>query len=122
MIDVRPIKSIPLELEGVRYDLRINNNVLADVQAMCGGDLLGALTAGGIARSVLQFIAAAINEDADRRGLHTEYTWRQVGRLLTEDQLREITPTLQKAIITAVFPGEAESKEEATQNPPTTRS
>lgn len=126
MIDVRPIKSIPLELEGVRYDLRINNNVLADVQAMCGGDLLGALIHGGTSRSILQFIAACVNEDADLRGLRSEkglpvaYTWRQVGRLLTAEQIDEISPLISRAIIAAVFPGEGEAPE--SENPPTTQS
>ena len=126
MIDVRPIKPIPLELEGVRFDLRINNNVLADVQAMCGGDLLGTLTAGGTSRSILQFVAAAVNEDADLRGLRDDkglpvaYTWRQVGRLLTEEQLAAIAPLISRAIIAAVFPGEGEAPE--AENPPTTQS
>lgn len=68
MSDIR-LREVPFELDGRHYTLRCNMNVLADVQEAYNGDLTPALNMRGTLRSVLEFLAAMLNEDADQRGL-----------------------------------------------------
>lgn len=102
MSDIR-LREIPFELDGVKYTLRCNMNVLADVQEAYGGDLTPALSMRGTLRSALEFLAAMLNEDAEIRGLFEpgvtpdgypcapelskRFTARQLGRKLKRDQI-----------------------------------
>ena len=102
MSDIR-LREIPFELDGVKYTLRCNMNVLADVQEAYGGDLTPALSMRGTFHSALEFLAAMLNEDAEIRGLFEpgvtpdgypcapelskRFTARQLGRKLKRDQI-----------------------------------
>ena len=102
MSDIR-LREVPFELDGRRYTLRCNMNVLADVQEAYGGDLTPALSMRGTLRSVLEFLAAMLNEDAETRGLfdpgitpqgypcapelETRFTARQLGRKLKREDI-----------------------------------
>ena len=124
MSDIR-LREIPFELDGVKYTLRCNMNVLADVQEAYGGDLTPALSMRGTFHSALEFLAAMLNEDAEIRGLFEpgvtpegnpcapelskRFTARQLGRKLKRDQ---IPMTQIFSLVTAeLTPPRAEGKE-----------
>ena len=102
MSDVR-LREVPFELDGRSYTLRCNMNVLADVQEAYNGDLGPALSTRGTLRSALEFLAAMLNEDADRQGLFDpgvtrdgypcapeldkRFTARQLGRKLKREEI-----------------------------------
>lgn len=101
-MDVR-LDSLPFEYEGRIYTLRCNMNVLADVQIAYNGDLTPALNDRGTLRSVLEFLAAMMNDWADEQGwfepgvteqgfpcapeLAKRFTARSLGRKLRRDQI-----------------------------------
>lgn len=78
-MDIR-LKTMPFEFEGKTYDLCCNMNVLADVQEAFGGDLDKALQSGSSVRSVLEFLAAMLNDAADSKGWPERFTARMLGR------------------------------------------
>lgn len=80
-MDIR-MESMPFELDGKTYQLRCNMNVLADVQEMYKGDFGQALNASHSMRSVLNFMAAMLNDYADEQGWPERFTSRKLGRLL----------------------------------------
>ena len=98
MSDLR-LESVPFSYEGRSYTLRCNMNVLADVQEAYGGNLAPALTGRGTLRSVLEFLAAMMNDYADEQGwfepdfytgkavLPCRFTWRKLGRKLQRDEI-----------------------------------
>ena len=79
-MDIR-IKTAPFELQGKTYTLCCNMNVLADVQEAFNGDLDRALQRGSSVRSVLEFLAAMLNDSADSNGWPERFTARQLGRI-----------------------------------------
>ena len=79
MTDIR-LEELPFELDGKRYLLRCNMNVLADVQAEYGGDLGKALEGDSPLKSVTVFLAAMLNDYADEQGWPERWTPRQIGR------------------------------------------
>lgn len=101
-MDVR-LDSLPFDFEGRHYILRCNMNVLADVQIAYNGDLTPALNDRGTLRSVLEFLAAMMNDYADEQGwfepgtteqgfpcapeLSKRFTARSLGRKLRRDQI-----------------------------------
>ena len=101
-MDVR-LDSLPFDFEGRHYILRCNMNVLADVQIAYNGDLTPALNDRGTLRSVLEFLAAMMNDYADEQGwfepgtteqgfpcapeLAKRFTARSLGRKLRRDQI-----------------------------------
>ena len=101
-MDVR-LDSLPFEFEGRHYTLRCNMNVLADVQIAYNGDLSPALNDRGTLRSVLEFLAAMMNDWADEQGwfepgvseqgfpcapeLAKRFTSRSLGRKLRREQI-----------------------------------
>lgn len=119
-MDIR-LKKIPIDFDGNHYEIAVNMNVLADVQELNGGDFSKALQKGSILRSLLQFLAAAINDAADEQGIPARYTPKQVGRLLPMQQFTAIQAPLMEAITAALRadpePGEEkdEKKQETTQ-------
>jgi hypothetical protein len=91
-MDLR-LEELPFEFEGRTYKLRCNMNVLADVQEMNGGFISTALEGKRAQKTVLQFLAAMMNDYADEQGwfipdatgeavLAKEFTPRGLGRVL----------------------------------------
>lgn len=91
-MDLR-LEELPFEFEGRTYKLRCNMNVLADVQEMNGGFISTALEGKRAQKTVLQFLAAMMNDYADEQGwfipdatgeavLPKEFTPRGLGRVL----------------------------------------
>ena len=81
MPDIR-LKVLPFTLDGRVYLLRCNFNVLADVQAACGGDLLSLLNSPANLATVREFLPAMLNDYADEMGWPERFTARQLGRML----------------------------------------
>ena len=79
MNDIR-LEELPFEIDGKRYLLRCNMNVLADVQQEYGGDLSKALEGDSTLKSVTVFLAAMLNDYADEQGWTERWTPRSVGR------------------------------------------
>ena len=79
MMDIR-LEELPFELEGKTYLLRCNMNVLADVQDVYGGQIGAALSGENPTRSVLEFLAAMLNDYAEEQGWPERYTSRDIGR------------------------------------------
>lgn len=88
-MDIR-IKTAPFELQGKTYTLCCNMNVLADVQEAFNGDLDRALQRGTSVRSVLEFLAAMLNDSADSNGWEERFTARQLGRMLPAGKNQEL--------------------------------
>lgn len=98
MSDLR-LESAPFTFEGRNYTLRCNMNVLADVQEAYGGDIAPALSGRGTLRSVLEFLAAMMNDYADEQGwfdpdpytgevvLQRRFTFRSLGRKLRREDI-----------------------------------
>lgn len=102
MSDIR-LNSLPFKYDGREYKLRCNMNVLADVQEAYGGDFSAALNGRGAMHSVLEFLAAMMNDYADEQGWFDEqvgptgfpaapilakrFTARQLGRVLHQGQI-----------------------------------
>lgn len=79
MRDLR-LEEIPFDFDGKTYRLRCNMNVLADVQDVYGGQIGAALSGEKPTRSVLEFLAAMLNDYAEERGWPERYTSRELGR------------------------------------------
>lgn len=79
MSDIR-LEEMPFEFNGKTYLLRCNMNVLADVQEVFGGQLSEALSGARPTTSVMEFLAAMMNEYADEMGWTERFTARQIGR------------------------------------------
>lgn len=86
MRDIR-LEEIPFDFDGKTFLLRCNMNVLADVQDAFGGNIGTALSGGNLFRSVLEFLAAMMNDYADEKGWTTRYTARSLGRKLSQNTL-----------------------------------
>lgn len=91
-MDLR-LEELPFVFEGRTYKLRCNMNVLADVQEMNGGFISPALEGKRGQKTVLQFLAAMMNDYAYEQGwfdpdatgepiLEKEFTPRGLGRVL----------------------------------------
>lgn len=115
-MDIR-LDELPFDYDGKHYILRCNMNVLADVQIAYDGDLSPALNDRGTLRSVLEFLAAMMNDYADEQGwfdpgvtqegypcapeLSKRFTARQLGRKLRREEIpqTEIFALVVKAIV-----------------------
>ena len=89
MTDIR-LEEIPFDLDGKTYLLRCNMNVLADVQEAFGGTIGGALSGESANRSVMEFLAAMLNDYADEQGWPERFTARQIGRRLPMRVIRQM--------------------------------
>ena len=79
-MDMR-LKELPVWMDGQRYVLRCNMNVLAELQESCGG--LGSLLESKMGlRSFNRLFAALVNEAADAAGLDVRYADKEIGRKL----------------------------------------
>lgn len=86
--DIR-IQELHFVFEGRKYNLRCTMNVVADVQAQNGGDLMSALNDVSPFQSVLVWLAAMMNNYAEVMGWEdfAPYTARALGNKLTPNQV-----------------------------------
>ena len=93
------MKEIPFELDGKRYKLRCNMNVLADVQEAYDGDFMESLM---------------LNDYADEQGWPERFTAKQLGRKLYQDEIPGVQ--IMSLVTEAVLP---RKREEAPEEPET---
>ena len=108
------MKEIPFELDGKRYKLRCNMNVLADVQEAYDGDFMSSLNSRQSMKSVLEFLAAMLNDYADEQGWPERFTAKQLGRKLCQDEIPGVQ--IMSLVTEAVLP---RKREEASEEPET---
>lgn len=81
MRDLR-LEEIPYEFDGKTYLLRCNMNVLMDLQEAHDGHIGSLLEPEQANRSVLEILAAMLNDYADEQGWDEHWTAKTVGRKL----------------------------------------
>ena len=108
------MKEIPFELDGKRYKLRCNMNVLADVQEAYDGDFMESLNSRQSMKSVLEFLAAMLNDYADEMEWPERFTAKQLGRKLYQDEVPGVQ--IMSLVTEAVLP---RKREEAPEEPET---
>lgn len=104
------LEEMPFEYDGKEYILRCNMNVLADVQEAYNGDLGAALDEKRPVKSILEFLAAMMNDYADEMHWPERFTARQLGRRLLKKDVPDEIMTL---VISALIPGDGEDNTEA---------
>ena len=115
MEDIKP-REVAWRFDGRDWVLRCNNNVLAEVQIINGGDLRPILSTKRTMKSVLQLLAAMLNDYADEmrwtdeEGFAIRYTEKQLGRRLSFATQNRLSPDIMRMTILAVRDagGEAE--------------
>lgn len=107
MSDVR-MREIPYELDGKRYRLRCNMNVLADVQEAYDGDFMESLNSKSSMKGILEFLAAMLNDYADEMNWPERFTAKQLGRKLRREEIPGVE--IMALVTEAVLP---RKKEEA---------
>ena len=111
-MDIR-LKEYPWRFDGRDWVLRCNNNVLAEVQELNGGDLRPILSTKRTMKSVLQLLAAMLNDYADEQrylgadGFPITYTDKQLGRRLSLSAQNAVAPKVMELVIRAVQSDEA---------------
>ena len=114
-------KTVDYELDGRKYRLMCNMNVLADVQDEYNGNLVQALNVHGL-KSTLVFLAAMLTDAADTQGITDEnglplrFTSKQLGRKLTMHQTLEAGTQIYPLIQAAVEPPEEEAGEKTSED------
>lgn len=106
-MDIR-MKTLPMELEGERYELLCNMNVLAELQERAGGDLVGFLESKNVLRSLLVILSVMINEAAEKSGRPKRYTDRELGRMLSYQQAIALKGGVMELITAAITEEDAE--------------
>lgn len=114
-MDIR-IKTAPFELQGKTYTLCCNMNVLADVQEAFNGDLDRALQRGSSVRSVLEFLAAMLNDSADSNGWPERFTARQLGRIFPAGKNQDLFTMVMDLVASSCASPENGSDEEDEKN------
>lgn len=115
-------KTVDYELDGRKYRLMCNMNVLADVQDEYNGNLVQALNAVHGLKSTLVFLAAMLTDAADTQGITDEnglplrFTRKQLGRKLTMHQTLEAGTRIYPLIQAAVTPPEEELGEKTSED------
>ena len=89
MRDIR-LEELPFEFEGKRFLLRCNMNVLADVQDLHGGMISEALNGEKPTESMLEWMAAMMNDYADEKCWPERYTAKKLGRKVSLAMIREL--------------------------------
>lgn len=110
------LKKEPFEINGKKYNLTCNMNVLADVQERFGGNLLEALSPRNRMKAALEFCAAMLNECADLNGWPERFTAKEVGRKIAADKPGEFVEKIFGLIYAAIAPEEPENPEEPGKN------
>ena len=95
------MREVPFELDGKRYKLRCNMNVLADVQEAYDGDFMESLNSKSSMKGILEFLAAMLNDYADEMGWPERFTAKQLGRKLRREEIPgvEIMALVTEAVI-----------------------
>lgn len=107
MEDIKP-REVAWRFDGHDWVLRCNNNVLAEVQIVNGGDLRPILSTKRTMKSVLQLLAAMLNDYADEmrwtdeEGFAIRYTEKQLGRRLSFATQNRLSPDIMRMTILAV--------------------
>lgn len=105
------MREIPFELDGKRYMLRCNMNVLADVQEEYDGDFMESLNGKKAMKGILVFLAAMLNDYADEMGWPERFTAKQLGRRLHQDEIPGVK--IMALVTEAVLPRVKEKNQEA---------
>lgn len=114
MEDIR-LKTAAWRYADREFVLRCNMNVLADVQAIYGD--LGSAFEGGMMRSVLDFLAAMMNDYAESQGWQIRYTGRELGRDLSWQEFQQVQELVMDLVTSAISSGDEEAPdEEASKN------
>jgi len=114
MEDIR-LKTVSWTFAGREWQLCCNMNVLADVQSIYG-DLSSAFS-GGMMRSVLDFLAAMMNDYAESQNWQIRYTGRQLGRDLSWQEFQQVQELVMDLVTSAISSGDEEAPdEEASKN------
>ena len=114
MEDVKP-REVAWRFDGRDWVLRCNNNVLAEVQEINGGEFSPILSRKRTLKSVLQLLAAMLNDYADEqkwvdeKGFAIRYTEKQIGRRLSYDTVDRLAPDIMRMTILAVRDAAAEN-------------
>lgn len=112
MKDIKP-REVAWRFDGRDWVLRCNNNVLAEVQEINGGDFSPILSTKRTLKSILQLLAAMLNDYADEQhwtdedGFAISYTEKQLGRRLPLSALNKLAPKVMELAIRAVRADEA---------------
>lgn len=112
MKDIKP-REVAWRFDGRDWVLRCNNNVLAEVQEINGGDFSPILSTKRTLKSILQLLAAMLNDYADEQhwtdedGFAISYTEKQLGRRLPFSVLNKLAPKVMELAIRAVRADEA---------------
>ena len=114
MEDIR-LKTENWTFAGREWQLRCNMNVLADVQSIYGD--LGSAFEGGMMRSVLDFLAAMLNDCAESNGWSCRYTGRQLGHELGWDEFQQIQGVVMDLVTSAISTGEEPEADEEDAEP-----
>lgn len=114
MRDIR-LEQMPFSFDGKVWQLRCNMNVLADVQDSYGGSITDALTGGKPSRSVIEFLAAMLNDYAEEMGWTERYTARSLGRKLSPNMVP--TVEIMGLVMRAVAPPAEEGAETEPSEP-----
>lgn len=110
-MDIR-FKEVPFRFDGQDWTLRCNMNVLMDVQEQNGGSFDEVVEAKNLSRSVLQLLAAMLNDDAEERGRGVRYSPRQVGRKLSLLAFQQAEQTVTELLLAAVHDEDAPEETE----------
>lgn len=105
------MREIPFELDGKRYMLRCNMNVLADVQEEYDGDFMESLNGKKAMKGILVFLAAMLNDFADEMGWPERFTAKQLGRRLHQEEVPGMK--IMALVTEAVLPRVKEKNQEA---------
>lgn len=112
--DIKP-REVAWRFDGRDWVLRCNNNVLAEVQEINGGDFGPILSTKRTLKSILQLLAAMLNDYADEqkwvdeKGFAIRYTEKQLGRRLSLATVNRLAPDVMRMAILAVRDAEAEN-------------
>lgn len=120
MEDIKP-REVAWRFDGRDWVLRCNNNVLAEVQEINGGDFGLILSRKRTLKSVLQLLAAMLNDYADEMryvdadGFAIRYTEKQLGRRLSLATVKRLAPDVMRMTILAVNETDDEKNAETRQ-------
>lgn len=109
------MESLPFEYKGKTYRLRCNMNVLSDVQDLHDGDIGAALNEKRPLVSILEFLAAMMNDYADEMGWTERFTARQLGRELTRPELPNVMGLVVSSLLPEKYDDKADTSAEGTE-------
>lgn len=110
-MDIR-LKETDFELNGKTYKLRCNMNVLADVQEAFGGYIGKSLEERNIVRSVMEFLAAMMNDYLDEQGDPERFTAKELGRIIKPGRMNEIRGIVMPLVLDAISSDSDEPQQE----------